>query len=56
MLEVHDCLIFLIYADTVHVCIITITLSHDFIIKSLLKPCEINCVTISGYYLDSLLG
>jgi len=45
-------MIFFIYARTVHFCIYTIKLCHDFAINYR----EIDCLTISNYYPVKLLA
>jgi len=43
-------MIFFIFARTLHVCIFTTKLCHNFTINLSRKSREINCLTISGYY------
>jgi len=49
-------MIFFIYTCTLHVHIFTIKLCHDFTINLSHKSHEINCLTISGYYLVNRLA
>ena len=44
------CMIFFMYARTLHVCIFTIKLRHDFTVNLSHKSSDITCLTISGHY------